>query len=119
MKRGLKPVRKKHRKNPGIEAEEQSAGRMGMTTTPGSGNQWHSKGDFKDHDYLVEHKSTKNESISIKRKWWTKIRDEARSEMKEPALMLAFTDPKGNIKDGEGLVIITEKEFKNLCLLKT
>jgi hypothetical protein len=117
VKKGLKSV-KKRVLNKGILAEENSSVRLGMRLTPGSGNQWHSKGDFKNQDYLVEHKSTVHNSISIKKAWWDKICEEAFNEMRTPVISVVFSDKHGKPVDNGCLIIISELEFKNLCSLK-
>jgi hypothetical protein len=47
-------------------------------------------GDFDIGDFWVEHKRTETDTISIKREWWLKVSDGARSEGKEPAIMVTF-----------------------------
>ena len=70
--------------------EKGVAADLGGKTQPGSGNQWHSKGDVSAKDYLVECKSTVNDSISVKVAVLEKIENEAILAGKQPVLQLEF-----------------------------
>lgn len=47
-------------------------------------------GDIALPDFLVEHKRTETASLSLKREWWEKVLEGARSTGKEPAILLTF-----------------------------
>jgi hypothetical protein len=83
-------------KNLGFKSEYLSAKRMNMKNTPGSGNQAHSKGDFYDDVFLVEHKSTVKDKLYLKGKWLNKVLKEGIRSNKLPLLMMVFSDKKGN-----------------------
>jgi|SRR5271170_7183615 len=59
---------------------------------PGSGNQWHSKGDVKAEAYLIECKTTSKASYSLKTGIMSKIMDEALLEMLVPLLEIEFSE---------------------------
>ena len=64
------------------------------------------KGDINLGEILMEAKSTTGKSIGVSRDWLLKIANEARSEQKQPALMLSFINPNGRpLLDGEWVCI--------------
>lgn len=71
--------------------EKKTAKRLGGMVTLGSGNK-HIKGDVSAGDYRVECKRTDKESISIKREWLLKIKDEAFADRVKPALEIEIQD---------------------------
>ena len=74
--------------------EQDVADKLQGRRTIGSGNIWHDKGDIKAKDYLIEVKSTKKKSISLKLSWLKKIEKEAIKIGKKPALVLDIQDNK-------------------------
>lgn len=52
----------------------------------GSGNNDYKKGDVDSKSFLIECKTTKYKSMSVKAQWLDKISDEALMEQKHPAL---------------------------------
>jgi len=77
------------RANRSKKQEKQIASDVGGKTTPGSGNQWHSKGDVKSDAFLIEAKRSDNrETITVKVSDLAKIRIEALMEGKSPVLQI-------------------------------
>lgn len=68
--------------------EARVAGDYGGRVTPGSGNQWHAKGDVKAKRFLIECKTTEAASYRLDKATLTKIRIEAVKEGKHPALCI-------------------------------
>lgn len=52
-------------------------------------------GDIGQKNLHVEHKSTINESISLKKEWWLKVQDGARSTDTIPAMVITFVGRHG------------------------
>ena len=75
-------------------SERDVANKLQGRRTVGSGNKWHDKGDIKTKDYLIEVKSTKKKSISLKLSWLKKIEKEAIKIGKKSALVLDIQDNK-------------------------
>jgi hypothetical protein len=71
--------------------EAKAASDYGGKTRPGSGNQWHSKGDVITPDYLIECKTTTKSSYSLKCQDLLKIWKEAISESKIPVFEIEFS----------------------------
>jgi len=97
--------------------EKEMAKRLGGMRQPASGALWGAKGDMKLGKLaLGDNKSTKNKSISVSRKMWTKLKNEALSNGIEiPFLELTM-------QDTEPLVVVSENTFKmlieNLMLIR-
>jgi hypothetical protein len=70
--------------------EKKIAKKMGGKLTANSGARWHSKGDIKTEDSLVEVKSTAGATMAIHKSWLEKIRDEAIKAGKDPVVVLDF-----------------------------
>ena len=85
--------------------ERRTAQDFGGLTTPGSGNQWHSKGDVKTPNYLIECKTTSKDSYSLKSATWSKIATEALLEGKDPLMEIEFIDR------GVSLVVMDKNDF--------
>jgi len=85
--------------------EKKTANDFGGLTTPGSGNQWHSKGDVKTTEYLIECKTTTKDSYSLTSKVWSKIYTEALLESKEPLMEIQFIDR------GIELIVMDKNDF--------
>lgn len=100
----LRPANRKRSK---IQ-EAKAAQSYGGKTTPGSGNQWHSKGDIKTDRFLIECKTTLKSSYSINIKTWRKIWWEAISEGRDPFMEIQFEN------DNTTLIILDKEDFLNL-----
>lgn len=81
--------------------------------TPGSGNKPMHKGDVKSDSFMVECKMTKNESMSLKLEWLTKISEEATCRDRIPAMHIRFETANGNICEKDW-VILPETVFKEM-----
>jgi len=100
----------------GSVSEKKVAKRLGGREQPASGAMVGAKGDVVLRDYLVEAKSTVNDSMSVKLDWLRKISYEALAEHKTPALTITFVKPTGvPVRDGSW-VLIRESDYKELCL---
>jgi hypothetical protein len=73
--------------------------------TPGSGNQWHSKGDIKTDDYLIECKTTTKASYSLKYQDLLKIWKEAILESRTPLFEIEFSTI------GMNFVVLEKNDF--------
>lgn len=107
-------IAKLSRNNHGQRAEKRTSKRLDGRAQPGSGSQQHSKGDIKLPDFLIENKSTINESLGIKLSWLRKIAGEALAINREPALALQFVDGKGVPVSEGAWVAIPERLFQEL-----
>lgn len=83
--------------------EKKIAKKMGAKLTANSGARWHSKGDMKTADSLIEVKSTAGTTMVVHKAWLEKIRDEAVKVCKDPMVVLDF----GSVQL-VGNVILTE-----------
>lgn len=88
----------------GRSSEKRVAQFYGAEVNPASGALEGLKGDsyMKLNDesgILFESKSTISQSISIKKEWLDKIRDEAIAECSYPALTISFVDKFGRAQD--------------------
>ena len=79
------------------EKERKDAKLLGNKPTPRSGGLWFAKGDSKGEKFLVENKTTANESFSITSKVWEKISREAIIEGRLPVLSIEFGGKKHEI----------------------
>lgn len=70
--------------------EGQLAKRVGGKTTPGSGNQFHSKGDVVGTMFLFEHKLTLKKSYTLKAAELKAIEEKALRKGMVPCLMFEF-----------------------------
>lgn len=90
----------------GRKNERKVAKKLGARLTPNSGAMAHSKGDMHTSAFLIEHKSTSSETLSIKREWLLKIAHEALHTNRIPALAFSFTTTNGDSKiDGEWVAV--------------
>ena len=81
---------------------------------PASGAMPGSKGDIDLGAFLLEAKSTTQESMILKMAWLLKIAREAKSEGKTPALSVSFVDQEGQpFFDGEWVLVPLYK-FKEM-----
>ena len=107
LRRNNKPSKR------GRDAEVRAAKRLSATPVPGSGSLPGRKGDLKFSDFLIESKSTTQASISVKRGWMEKIAVEARDENMYPALMVQFTDLRGEAIKNGSWVFVPERVFRS------
>lgn len=82
--------------------------------TPASGALDGAKGDMAIGNWLLENKSTVNESVSLKLDWLLKIAQEALEKGKNPGLCIQFTHKAGGPRKGGSWVMISEAAFKEL-----
>jgi hypothetical protein len=99
----------------GRRAERKTAKRVSGRERPASGARDGYKGDIELPTFLLENKSTQNESLSLKYEWLRKITKEAMCDGKMPALSLHFTDASGNPRDFGTFVLIPEHVFKAIA----
>lgn len=92
--------------------EKKTAASFGGRTTPGSGNQWHSKGDVRTPSWLIECKATAKLSYSLKAETWSKIRTEALLEGRDPLMAIEFID------QDVSLVVLDREDFLALMNYK-
>lgn len=71
-------------------------------------------GDIGSKDFHYEHKRTDNLSIAVKREWWEKVADGARSTNTEPALVLTFETPGRLGSIPLDLVVVSKAVFERL-----
>lgn len=90
------------------------AKRVGGTLQPGSGAMDGAKGDLKVGAFLVENKSTKGASFSLKQDWALKIYQEALEQNKIPALAFQFVRGNGQSEKRDRWVCIPEHIWKEL-----
>ena len=74
--------------------ENYTASDIGGRTQPGSGNQWHSKGDVKNAQWYVECKTTQQSSFRITDLVWKVLRLNALREGKIPALQIDIQEER-------------------------
>lgn len=98
----------------GRKSEQRLAKALGARLTPNSGALAGAKGDMKLGSFLIEAKSTVNDSLGLKFAWLAKIAREARETGKRPALALSFTTADGRaVTDGEW-VCLPRRVFEDL-----
>lgn len=100
----------------GRNAEKRATKRLNdkASLVPASGAIPGLKGDISQDDFLIESKSTVNMSLGVKQAWLDKIAMEARDVNKFPALMLQFTDERGEVVFNGSWVCMPESVFKEL-----
>lgn len=98
----------------GRMSEKKVARSLGGRLTPASGAMDGAKGDIVLEDFLIEAKSTVNESVSIKYSWLGKICTEAMMDTKKPALSVRFVTGDGRaVRDGDW-VMLRRTDFEEL-----
>jgi len=97
----------------GRKAERQAARRLGGKLSPGSGNGG-VKGDYTVDQFKIENKATIHESLSIKRDWLLKIKQESKEIGKVPALAIQYVDGQGTPKKNGSWVMVEESVFAQL-----
>lgn len=98
----------------GRRSEKKVAESFKAKMTRASGAMDFDKGDFSTDDFLMEAKSTIHKSISVKHDWLTKIRLEALSKDKFPALVVTFVEEDGTPKPSGTWVAVPETVFNLL-----
>jgi hypothetical protein len=102
------PKKKKKKSN---KQEQTLAQKVGGKTQAGSGNQWHSKGDVEDKDFLHECKYTQKKSFSVSVKLWKEIEEKAFAMGgKTPAIELLLGEGQENLK----LIVLSEDDYLEL-----
>lgn len=90
----------------GRASEKRVAKIIGAKTTPASGAIEAFKGDMRKANFLIEAKSTKNDSLGLKFDWLVKISKEARDSRRKPAMTISFTTDGGReLPNGEWALI--------------
>jgi hypothetical protein len=108
-------LRKLAKRDHGERGEKKTTKRLGGRQQPASGAMDHSKGDIKLADFLVENKTTINESLSLKLEWLRKISDESIALNREPAVAIQFVDHTGRpVTDGTW-ILVPERVFKEFA----
>lgn len=75
------------------QQEKQTAKELGGKRQPGSGNQWHSKGDVKSGKLLIECKVTEGEGYRLTKKDLKEHELSAAQMRREPAWKITFLGP--------------------------
>jgi len=88
--------------------EKRTARDFGGITTPGSGNQWHSKADVKTPTELIECKTTTKASFTLKASDLKKIQDQALIEDRVPVFQVDFEN------DGVKCVVLSIYDYMRL-----
>lgn len=83
--------------------ERAAATRFGGRVQPGSGSQWHSKGDVKSDRFLISCKRTDKESYRLTQKDWHTAVEDGFQENRHPAMALEIA--------GLNLYVIDENMF--------
>jgi hypothetical protein len=71
-------------------------------------------GDLRNAEFLIEHKRTDNESMSIKKEWLAKVREGAASVLRDPAVIITF-ETAGSTKPPEDWILLPLNVFKRLA----
>ena len=98
----------------GRASEKKVAKSVGGRLTPASGAMAGAKGDVRLPNFLLEAKSTSDQTMRVELHWLQKISHEALSIGKQPALSIRFVNPDGSPKKGGSFVAIPEYLFKEL-----
>lgn len=98
----------------GTVSEKKVAKSVGGRLTPASGSMHGAKGDVRVADFLLEAKSTSDQTMRVELHWLQKISHEALSIGKTPALSIRFVNPDGTPKKGGSFVAIPEWVFSSL-----
>lgn len=103
---GEDTTRKKKKKSD--KQERLLAQRVGGKTQAGSGNQWHSKGDVEDKEFLIECKYTKHKSFRVSVELWEEISEKAFTMGgKTPAMEILLGEGQENLK----LIVLSEDDY--------
>jgi len=99
-------VKKKSQKQ-----ERKTAKEIGGRTTPASGAKWHSKGDVKNSNFLIECKTTDKTYYSLTIPIWEKICREARRDgMKTPVMRIDLKEVMGDVRS---MAVMNYADFKD------
>lgn len=85
--------------------EQKDAKDFEARRTPRSGGIWFAKGDSNNEEFLIENKTSKHNSFSIKQSVWRKLEREALTSGKLPLLSIEFGDQQTE------LVIMSRDDF--------
>ena len=81
-----------------IKQEKNTARELCGRLTPASGARWHSKGDIRTQNFLVECKATEKDYYNLNYKVWDKIKDEAvRDGLRTPVMRIDLQNKYGDI----------------------
>lgn len=101
----------KQKKKKSNKQELELAKRVGGKTQAGSGNQWHSRGDVEDKDFLIECKYTKHKSFRVSVDLWEEITEKAFTMGgKTPAIEILLGEGQENLK----LIVLSEDDYLEL-----
>lgn len=101
----------KRKKKKSNKQERELAKRVGGKTQAGSGNQWHSRGDVEDKDFLIECKYTKHKSFRVSVDLWEEITEKAFTMGgKTPAIEILLGEGQENLK----LIVLSEDDYLEL-----
>lgn len=98
---------------------------LGLSATPGSGNQWHSPSDGVDNTHyssatfplMVDCKCTVNKSYSVTREFMAKWREKAEMAGKRFALPIRFAEKDPRSHRHEDYIVLTLDDFAELLEL--
>lgn len=102
----------------GLKAEAKTGKRLGGKVHAGSGAIKGYKGDITLGQFLIENKSSRLDSMGLKRLWLEKIRAEALAVNKFPALAIQFTNSEGTTASEAGRWIAVPEHVFQLLLEK-
>jgi len=98
----------------GRRSETKLSKRLGGRTQPASGAMEGAKGDIKINEFLIEAKSTINDTMKVDLAWLCKISHEARHNGMAPALAISFVNEQGGVKKNGSWIAIEESKYKEL-----
>lgn len=98
----------------GRASEKKVLKRLGAQAKPASGAMQGAKGDGETKSFLVEAKSTVNDSLNVKLDWLAKIKQEAIAQGKSPVLTVTFTNGDGGPRKWGKWVMMEEHIFEQL-----
>ena len=95
-------VERENYKEQSRKQEERVAEEFNGKAQPGSGNQWHSKGDVSSEDFIIECKQTRHASFTLSLRDLKKIERFAKEKAKLPVFIIEFM--------GSGEYVVLRKE---------
>lgn len=98
----------------GVKAESLAKKRLKADPVPFSGALAGAKGDYKVGEFLVENKTSTNDSFSVKKDHLYKVYQEALELGKTPALAFQFINSQGQSAKRDRWVCIPESMFSRL-----
>jgi hypothetical protein len=93
------------------QQERRVAKQRGGKQNPGSGSGWRKPNDVREDKVLWEMKQTGAKSMTLKLSDWDKVRTNAITSGKMPAMHLQFGEGRG----ARRLVLISEDDFDEMC----